>query len=104
MKIEPIFKPYIRPKTENTKENIDNLISKIVEFLLEKTRFEGRAQNNNNRTHFDRVSFWFEEIDEVAHLKFTEHPSKWDINAIIDALNNEERWMMIQKGVGINNF
>lgn len=95
------IKPYTKPKTPVTKENIDKLISKIIEFLIEKTRFGGIQYDQYNPINIYGIRFWFEQVEDVPHLKFTKNPIQWDLDAMEDDLNEQERILYINKGVGL---
>jgi len=105
----------------NSKIDIDRTIKRVIEFLCDKAMDEQRQQNKHNPTSLGSVIFWFEEVftgkkigqssifgikdnspEMEMHLKFTKRPDDWDIKAILSDVDNRERQMLINKGVGIH--
>ena len=72
----------------------------IAVFLSRKAMLEYRRQDLSNPTTLAEVQFWF-QIDPRSGstiLCYDKHPTEWNIDAIMKAINDLEHIFYVQEG------
>lgn len=70
-------------------EDLSPIIAAVYQLLVEKTMFEKREHDENNRLILGGVGFFFKEHHEQYYLCYDKHPSRWNetfINEDIEAI------------------
>ncbi|MDF2435413.1 MAG: hypothetical protein JWP44_5044 [Mucilaginibacter sp.] len=94
-------------------EKFHSIVDRVVQFLAQKAKLEGRRQDQNNKTLLGEVSFWYEMkydgqgqllLNQPWMLTFDATPDLWNNQKIMDTIEViERRWLMAQ-GVNITGY
>lgn len=80
---------------------LQDLSDHIALFLARKAMFEMRRQDLHNRTMLGKVNFWF-QIDPnngSTVLCYDQHPTTWDIDAILKSITDLEHTFYVAEGL-----
>lgn len=82
-------------------EDVSPIVGTVYQLLVEKTMFEMRKHDANNRLILGGVGFFFKEDHDQYLLCYDKHPKTWNETLIKNDVEEIRKYILKSKGAYI---